>query len=63
MTDTDILGYQLVNADSETPAEFTSFEILSREVVESWQREHADAVNYQVLPIHEGDIEEPSFVD
>jgi hypothetical protein len=63
MAERKIVGYQLINADQETPAAFTSFEILSLRVVKEWQLEHPlIAEDYQVIKIRVGDVERPTFL-
>jgi hypothetical protein len=58
-----VVGYQLMDSDNECPDEFTTFEILSSSTLKEWQQAHPDwADRYRLVEIHEGDVEDPSFV-
>lgn len=68
---TEIIGYQIVSNDgkNEIPDRFYSFEVIEDiEVAETWLKlEKANPENgkfrWVLLPIFEGDIEEPTIID
>lgn len=61
-----IIGYQIVSSDNKNdiPMEFYSFQILSKEAVEKWMNKltKTDRQEWQVIPIHDRDIEGPTFI-
>ena len=60
-----IIGYQIVKTNdkhiTDIPSEFHSFEILSSQLADKWLKEHLNE-GWEKLPIHKGEIEEPSFL-
>lgn len=64
-----IIGYQIVSDDGENniPDEFYSFEIFEKfEHVIDWLEEEKNdpthEIDWVILPIFEGDIEEPTII-
>jgi hypothetical protein len=66
-----LIGYQIVSNDgkNEIPTCFYSFEVIDDfSVAEKWlilEKKKPEHGNFRwvVLPIFEGDIEEPTFID
>ena len=62
-----IIGYQIEDKEGkhESPYEYSSFAILSKKAVDNFFKavSKADAAIWKVVPIHEGDIEEPTFIE
>jgi hypothetical protein len=58
-----IIGYQIESLDGKhnIPDEFFSFQILSNKVATKWLNENTG--NWVKVPIHEGEIEDPSFIN
>lgn len=62
----NIVGYQVINLDTkEYPEDFYSFEILTQAVAEAviTDFKNKGEMNWVLMVIHEGEIEEPTFVD
>ncbi len=66
-----IIGYQIVSNDgkNDQPSCFYSFEVINEcEVAEKWlvmeknRPEHGE-FRWVLLPIFEGDVEDPTFID
>ena len=64
-----IIGYQIESADGkhDIPSCFYSFEILPKELAEKWLELEKLNPEYPgewvAVPVSEGDIEEPTFVE
>lgn len=61
-----LLGYQIVSSDGELllPEGFHSFEIITswKLLKEFFEDEDTNPKDWHVVPVYEGDIEEPSFI-
>lgn len=57
------IGYQVTNSKGENWADRPSFEILDNETAGADLKEaqKTGQQDWQLIPIHEGDIESPSF--
>jgi hypothetical protein len=64
------IGYQIVDVeghnihgDNDDPFALNSFDILRGEAADAARQWCARHPSFQVIPVLEGDIEEPQFVD
>jgi hypothetical protein len=63
------IGYQIesINGRHEIPEEFHSFEILSERKADEWMADDGHSklrdLYWMKVPIYEGDIEDPTFLD
>ncbi|MBE0427847.1 MAG: hypothetical protein IBX72_14535 [Nitrospirae bacterium] len=56
------IGYQIVDRDNMIPDGFASFEVIkTHSVIDDFFKEHVGE-GWFVVPVYEGDIEEPSFI-
>ena len=59
-----IVGWQIVHKETrDTPDDQATFEIYSFDFVTSWRDKQENPSESRLLPIHEGTIENPLFVD
>ena len=60
----EIVGWQIVNKETfDPPDDQPTFEIYSFDFVSSWRDKQENLSEWRLLPIHEGTIENPVFVD
>jgi hypothetical protein len=59
------IGFQIESADGthEIPDEFHSFEIMSYYKAERWMTDNPCAIKWMIVPVFEGEIEDPTFLD
>ena len=61
-----LVGWQIVNqATDMNPDNMTSWEIYTQDYVLHWMADLplSEKPNWRLLPIFEGDVEEPTFVE
>jgi len=65
-----LVGYQLadkngvnIQGDDEDPTGFTSFEVMSPEIAHQVMQDLGDETDFLLMPIFDGDVEEPRIVD
>jgi hypothetical protein len=59
-----IVGWQIVHREThDPPDDQATFEIYSFDFVSSWHDKQEDPSEWRLLPIREGTIENPVFVD
>jgi hypothetical protein len=60
----EIVGWQIVHKETfDPPDNQATFEIYSFDFVSSWRDKQENPSEWRLLPIHEGTIENPVFVD
>ncbi len=60
-----IIGVQILKKDGvqpEIPNDFFSFEILSKRAAHKWLKGRQDRKEWEIVPVLENEIEEPTFV-
>lgn len=61
----ELIGWQITNLNrSENPEGMMSFEVYSRAFVDNWMASQTptERARWQLLPIYEGDVEEPTII-
>ncbi len=60
----EIVGWQIVNKETfDPPDDQATFEIYSFDFVTSWRDKQENPSEWLLLPIRDGTIEDPVFVD
>lgn len=58
-----IIGYQITNNANEIPKEYWSFHVLGVNEINRWFTiNYKIAQKWHIIPIFEGEVEEPTFV-